>query len=111
MLVLSRKAKQRIQIGENISITVLRVKGQGVRIGIDAPPEIRVRRSELTAFESSSEKDATTEDRGLSQTCRTNSKAGDRHKNVQRLPSSSDFRRVEDPFVCHGRSSSAAAQR
>ncbi len=52
MLVLTRKAKQRIQIGDNISITVLRVKGQTVRIGIDAPSEIRVRRSELTPFDS-----------------------------------------------------------
>ncbi len=52
MLVLTRKAKQRIQIGDNISITILRVKGQTVRIGIDAPSEIRVRRSELTPFDS-----------------------------------------------------------
>ncbi len=51
MLVLTRKAKQRIQIGDNISITVLRVKGQTVRIGIDAPTEIRVRRSELAIFD------------------------------------------------------------
>ena len=51
MLVLTRKAKQRIQIGDNISITVLRVKGQTVRIGIDAPSEIRVRRSELATFD------------------------------------------------------------
>ncbi len=47
MLVLSRKAKQQIQIGENIVITILHVRGQAVRVGIEAPQEIRVVRSEI----------------------------------------------------------------
>lgn len=51
MLVLTRKTDQKIQIGENITITVIRVKGQSVRIGIDAPQQVRVMRTELTAGE------------------------------------------------------------
>jgi carbon storage regulator CsrA len=51
MLVLTRKTEQKIQIGENITITVIRVKGQSVRIGIEAPTEVRVMRSELTLGE------------------------------------------------------------
>jgi len=47
MLVLTRKCQEKIQIGENITITVVRVKGQTVRIGIDAPREMKVLRTEL----------------------------------------------------------------
>ena len=49
MLVLTRKQQQRIQIGDNVTITILRVKGQTVRVGIEAPEEIRVLRGELPA--------------------------------------------------------------
>ena len=47
MLVLTRKNGQKIQIGDDITITVLRVKGRSVRVGIDAPEEVRIVRSEL----------------------------------------------------------------
>lgn len=47
MLVLTRKLQERIQIGESITITVLRVKGRSVRIGIEAPRGVRVLRAEL----------------------------------------------------------------
>jgi carbon storage regulator CsrA len=47
MLVLTRKSQEKIQIGENITITILRVKGQAVRVGIDAPRDVRVLRTEL----------------------------------------------------------------
>jgi len=47
MLVLSRKVGQRILIGENISVTVVRVAQGGVRIGIEAPPELPIVREEL----------------------------------------------------------------
>ncbi len=42
MLVLTRKTKQQIQIGPNITITILQVKGQAVRVGIEAPREMNV---------------------------------------------------------------------
>jgi len=47
MLVLTRKSKQQIQIGPNITITILQVKGQAVRVGIDAPRNVSVLRMEL----------------------------------------------------------------
>jgi carbon storage regulator CsrA len=51
MLVLTRKANEQIQIGDHVVITILQVKGQSVRIGIEAPREIRVLRSELPRTE------------------------------------------------------------
>lgn len=47
MLVLSRKVGEKIVIGENIIITVVDVANHRVRLGIDAPREIPVMRSEL----------------------------------------------------------------
>lgn len=47
MLVLSRKSMESIQIGDNVVVTVLEIKGNRVRLGIDAPREIHVKRSEL----------------------------------------------------------------
>lgn len=47
MLVLTRKLQQQILIGNDITITVLRVQGNKVRIGIDAPEAVRVVRGEL----------------------------------------------------------------
>ena len=47
MLVLTRKAKEQILIGEDIKITIVRLQGNSVRIGIDAPREQRVIRGEL----------------------------------------------------------------
>ncbi len=47
MLVLSRKVGERIWIGEDIAITVVRISNNGVRLGIDAPHELPVVREEL----------------------------------------------------------------
>lgn len=47
MLVLSRKLKQEILIGENIKITVLKVKGNSIRLGIEAPRDVHVLRGEI----------------------------------------------------------------
>lgn len=47
MLVLSRKLKQEIMIGDDIKITVLKVKGNTVRLGIEAPRDIHVLRGEI----------------------------------------------------------------
>lgn len=49
MLVLSRKVGQRIRIGKDVTITVVRITGGGVRLGIDAPMELPVIREELLA--------------------------------------------------------------
>ena len=47
MLVLSRKAGERILIGPDIAITSVRVTGHTVRIGVEAPTELAVVREEL----------------------------------------------------------------
>ena len=47
MLILTRKSGESLMIGEDISVTVLGVKGNQVRIGIDAPKEISVHREEV----------------------------------------------------------------
>ncbi len=47
MLVLSRKQNQRIKLGDSITVTVVRVAGDKVRLGIDAPADVRVLREEL----------------------------------------------------------------
>lgn len=46
MLILTRKKGESIAIGDNIQIQVLNVKGGQVRIGIEAPREVRVNREE-----------------------------------------------------------------
>lgn len=47
MLVLSRKINERIRIGDNIEIMVISVVGDQVRIGIEAPKEVKILRSEV----------------------------------------------------------------
>ncbi len=49
MLVLTRRPDQRIVIGDDIVITVLDVKGDTVRLGIEAPRSVRVHREEVYA--------------------------------------------------------------
>ena len=47
MLVLSRKESERIRLGDSIVITIVRVSGDKVRLGIEAPPDVLVLRDEL----------------------------------------------------------------
>jgi carbon storage regulator CsrA len=47
MLVLTRKLQQQIKIGPEITVTILRVKGNTVRVGVQAPRDVRVIRGEL----------------------------------------------------------------
>ena len=51
MLVLSRKERERIRLGGNIVITVVRLSGDRVRLGIEAPSDLVVLREELDAEE------------------------------------------------------------
>lgn len=50
MLVLTRKLGEKIAIGSDITIALLEIRGDRVRIGIDAPKEIPVLREELNDF-------------------------------------------------------------
>ena len=47
MLVLSRKVGERIRIGDEVTVTVVRISGGGVRLGIEAPAELSIIREEL----------------------------------------------------------------
>jgi carbon storage regulator len=47
MLILSRRETEKVCLGENIVLTIVRVAGDKVRIGIEAPPDVVVLRTEL----------------------------------------------------------------
>ena len=51
MLVLSRKESERIRLGDKIVLTVVRVSGDKVRLGIEAPSDLLVLREELAPHE------------------------------------------------------------
>jgi len=48
MLVLSRKPGEKILIGDNISVTIVRIGPNTVRVGIEAPRNMNIVREELT---------------------------------------------------------------
>lgn len=47
MLVLSRKEGERVVIGDNITIMVLEIRGDRIKLGVSCPPEIPVHREEV----------------------------------------------------------------
>jgi carbon storage regulator len=47
MLLLSRRTGETIKIGDDITVTVLNVKGNQIRIGITAPDDVKIMREEL----------------------------------------------------------------
>jgi carbon storage regulator len=47
MLILSRKINEKIMIGDNISISIIGIKGDQIRIGVDAPRSVKVFRQEV----------------------------------------------------------------
>ena len=47
MLILTRRIGEKIVIGENVTVTILGVKGHQTRIGVDAPRDVRVDREEI----------------------------------------------------------------
>ena len=59
MLVLSRKPGERILIGDNVTVTIVRIGPNNVRLGFEAPRELNIVREELclptTAFDSTIE--------------------------------------------------------
>jgi carbon storage regulator len=47
MLILTRKVGEMIRIGDNVTVRVLEVRGSQVRLGIDAPADVRIFREEI----------------------------------------------------------------
>ncbi len=57
MLVLSRKKSETIKIPDDVTITIVRISDGTVRIGIDAPREVRIVRGELAEVEEKERRD------------------------------------------------------
>ncbi len=51
MLVLARRSNETIQIGDDITVTLLEIKGNQVRLGIEAPGDVVILREELLEME------------------------------------------------------------
>lgn len=64
MLVLTRKQGERIQIGQDVVITVVRTKGKSVRLGIQAPSHVPVLRGEIAIEIAAEEQQKTAVDDG-----------------------------------------------
>ena len=47
MLILTRRTDEALKIGDNVTITVLEIRGNQVRLGVDAPREVAVHRQEI----------------------------------------------------------------
>lgn len=47
MLILSRKTDQQIKIGDDITLTIIEIRGDQVKIGVEAPKSIKVFRQEV----------------------------------------------------------------
>jgi carbon storage regulator len=58
MLVLSRRVGESVVVGDDITLTILEVRGDVVRVGIDAPRSVSVHRAELLAEMATSNQDA-----------------------------------------------------
>ncbi len=58
MLVLSRKESQKVRLGDDIVLTIVRVSGDKVRLGIEAPGDLLILREELEQGEQAEKKAA-----------------------------------------------------
>ena len=58
MLVLSRKPSQKILIGDEVTVTIVRIGPNVVRVGIEAPRSMNIMREELVTYETDSTTDS-----------------------------------------------------
>ena len=61
MLILTRRINESLIIGDKVTVTILGVKGNQVRIGVDAPRNVAVHRQELTEKQESPVDDGTSD--------------------------------------------------
>lgn len=61
MLILSRKIDQKIRIGDDITLTIIEVRGDQVKIGVEAPKNVKVFRQEVFEEIQSENKEAARE--------------------------------------------------
>lgn len=64
MLVLTRKPGERVLIGDDIVVTIIETRGDGVRIGFDAPRGVRIHRAEIVRAVTEANVQATHADEG-----------------------------------------------
>ena len=61
MLVLSRKVDDTIIIGDNVKIKVVQIKGNRIRLGIEAPSDVKILRGELAPYDIASDRETDSE--------------------------------------------------
>ena len=61
MLILARRINESLIIGDNVTVTILGLKGNQVRIGVDAPRDVAVHRQELAQKQESAVDDGSSE--------------------------------------------------
>jgi carbon storage regulator len=64
MLVLTRKPGQKILIGDEIEVTILDIRGEGIRVGISAPRDVRIQREEVVRAVEAANREASHGDDG-----------------------------------------------
>lgn len=67
MLVITRKHDESITIAENVEITILEISKDKVKIGINAPKEVKIYRSELKTLRQTNEQSAKTSEEAIKQ--------------------------------------------
>lgn len=98
MLVVTRKPMQEIRIGNDITVTVVKVERNTVRVAIEAPRHIRILRGELEPFETTAIPSASVTEMTLSEPADTTTAA-----NTTPLRRSKAMRRETRPSVGHDR--------
>jgi carbon storage regulator len=88
MLALTRKIDERIQIGQDIFITILHVRGKQVRVGIEAPRNVRVKRAELADEDQLNPMLPVAELLAQGLAGRTEAKSGNKRRATRRQPGS-----------------------
>ncbi len=67
MLILSRKVDEKIKIGNDITLTIIEVKGDQVKVGVEAPKNVKVFRQEVFEEIQKENKDAAAAASGISE--------------------------------------------